>query len=294
MKFRAAVVRELERVRHEIRAWRDDGVEVEDADGAVRFHSLANVYRDVLSQSPDEPATVVREYFRRVLAAEAGRPTDLPTTIAEAADRLRLRIGLPHPEAENAPWSTPIPGAEELVLSLVFDYPTMVAYVTPAMVAQSGESIDHWVRVAKLNVGNSTPDDWLQVAFEEQGILVGKCDHTYDAARALVFTDLTDSDAAGWLVAIPGRDVLYARKVEPAGVPYFHILKMIATDAVAKLPDPINDNVYWVRPGQPWVNIPVDVRENNVSVYPPPEFVELLNITVTNPNEVLEPGEAAP
>ena len=42
-------------------------------------------------------------------------------------------------------------------------------------------------------------------------------------------------------------------------------------------PGSISPHLYWVREGEPLLRIPVAVGENGPQVFPPDEFVELLN-----------------
>jgi hypothetical protein len=205
---------------------------------------------------------------------------------------LMIRVGPPHTDADTSPWSDFIPGIDDLVLSLVFDYPTMVAYVSKRMMADSSSDANEWVQQARLNLYNGTGEGWLQLAYPEMGIYQGNKQDSYDAARALVFHDLADKDEAGWLISLPSRDLLFARKVEPSGVPYFHMLKVLARDAVAKMPYPISDEVYWIRPGKEWVKIPIELSDDRVNIYPPPELVDLLNIQLGDQPIATPPTDA--
>jgi hypothetical protein len=282
LKFRAAVVREIETLGLDLLSWRDDGIDVADPSGEQRFLSLANLYREISLQPPEETQDIVHRFIERVFVPSDDRPAELPETLDAGAERLMIRVGPPHADADNSPWSDFIPGVDDLVLSLVFDYPTMVAYVSKSMMADSSGTADQWVQQARLNLYNGTGEGWLQPAFPEMGIYAGNKQDSYDAARALVFHDLADKDEAGWLISLPSRDLLYARKVEPSGVPHFHMLKVLARDAVAKMPYPISDEVYWIRPSREWVKIRIDLEDERVNIYPPQELVDLLNIQIAD------------
>ena len=278
LKFRAAVVREVESLGLDLLSWRDDGIDIEDPAGEQRFVTLANLFREISLQPPEETSDIVHRFMQRVFVASEDRPAELPETLEAGAERLMIRVGPPHAEADNSPWSDFIPGVDDLVLSLVFDYPTMVAYVSKRMMGDSTSTADAWVQQARLNLYNGTGEGWLQPAYPEFGIFAGNKQDSYDAARALVFHDLVDKDPAGWLISLPSRDLLYARKVEPSGMTHFHMLKVLARDAVAKLPYPISDEVYWIRPGVEWVKIPIELTDDRVNIYPPQELVDILNI----------------
>ncbi len=293
MKFRAAIVREVESLGLDLLSWRDDGIDVEDPSGDQRFVSLANIYREVNLQPPEETADIVHRFIQRVFVPSEDRPAELPDTLEAGAERLMIRVGPPHTEGDSAPWSDFIPGVDDLVLSLVFDYPTMVAYVSKRMLSDSSSTADAWVQQARLNLYNSTGEGWLQPAYPEMGIYAGNKQDSFDAARALVFHDLVDRDTAGWLISMPSRDLLYACKVESNNVTHFHMLKVLARDAMAKLPYPISEEVYWIRPGLEWVKIPIELTDDRVNIYPPQELVDILNIKLGDVPIEIAPAPAS-
>ena len=68
-----------------------------------------------------------------------------------------------------------------------------------------------------------------------------------------------DTPRHGWLVAVPSRDWLFAMKAETAQVQHFHLMKILAEKNHAREPYPISDKVYWVRPGKPWLEFPIEI-----------------------------------
>lgn len=277
--FRAVVVRELEAIGLGIREWRAGGVEVESADGGEQFLGLANLFRRVTTNPPEAADELVRDFFQNLAAGHpAGIAEQMPESLAAAADQVFTRVGRPFDDTEAAPWSMPVPGAEELAVSLVIDYPTMMVYASKEMVGRSATPAGDWVVKGLENLMARTPENWLQKVQEDEGIYCGHAEDSYDAARALILCELTDSDELGWLVTIPARDWLFARKVEPDGLPYFFVLKLIARNVVAEQPYPISDEVYWVRPGKAWERFRIDIEGDKVTVYPPVEFAEALNL----------------
>jgi hypothetical protein len=286
-EFRALVVRELEAIGLGVKDWRDGGLDVETEDGGEQFLGLANLYRQVTGHPPEAGEQLVRQFLDN---ARVGRPEELaqlPDTLEQAAERLMARLGRPFEDGDKAPWATPVPGADDLAVGLVIDYPTMMAFVPAAMMARSDTPPHDWVLRGLTNLMARAPENWLQLVHEQEGIWCGHAEDSYDASRALVLCDLTGSDDLGWLVAVPARDWLFARKVEPAGLPYFHLLKVIAGRVFADQPYPISDQVYWVRPGRPWERFRIDVEDDKVTVYPPPEFAAALDIRMDE-----EPGAA--
>ena len=279
-EFRALVVRELEALGLGVKAWRDGGLDVEIDDGREQFLGLENLFRRVTSNPPEATDQIVRQFFEN---ARLGRPEEvdqLPNTMEEASERLMARIGRPFGDDEKAPWATPVLGIDDLAISLVVDFRTMMAFVSPEMMGRSETDAVEWLYLALLNLQTRAPEGWLHLLHEQEGIWCGHAEDSYDASRALVLCELTNSDELGWLVAIPARDWLFARKVEQAGLPYFHLLRVIAKTAFAEQPYPISDEVYWVRPGKPWERFRIDVEDDKVTVYPPPEFAAALNLVV--------------
>jgi len=280
LPFRAAAVRELEGLGLALSQWRDGGVEFAEGDGSLGFLDLANCFREASLHPDAELGEFVKAYFRMAFQVDQPTQPELPKTFDDGADRIRLRIA-PNPTEEGTQWVQPVPGTESLSFHIVFDFPTLVAYLPKALIEQSNTPKEDWIRRAKLNLLETTPADWLKPTDDVPAILAGQSGDSYDAARALVLTDYTNSDELGWLVAIPARDLLLCRKVEQAGISEFHFVKLFAQQAYGKYPHPISDEVFWVRPGFHWMPIPMTFGEESVQIFPPPEFVEALNLTVS-------------
>lgn len=277
-EFRALVVRELEALGLGVKDWRDGGLDVEAEDGREQFLGLENLFRRVAGNPPEAADQIVRQFFENARVGKPAEMEQLPNTMEEAAERLMARVGRPFEADDKAPWSFPVLGLDDLAISLVVDFPTMMAFVSREMVERSATEAVEWLYLGLLNLQKRAPDGWLQLAHEQEGIWCGHAEDSYDASRALVLCELTNSDELGWLVTVPARDWLFARKVEEAGLPYFHLLKVIAKRVFAEQPYPISDEVYWVRPGRPWEKVRIDVEDEKVTVYPPPEFAAALGI----------------
>jgi hypothetical protein len=277
-EFRALVVRELEAHGLSLREWKDDGMEVEREDGRHHFVGLSNLYRRVITHPAEMGERLVAEFFRNANVGDAAALDQIPDRLEDAADKVRARIGRPFGEVEHAPWAIPLDAADDLAVSLVLDFPTMMAFVTNAMADKSDTPMAEWVARGIENLRAAAPDGWLQLAHPDEGIWVGHVNDSYDAARALILCDATGGDELGWMVAIPARDWLFARKVDREGLQFFHLLKVGAERAFAEQPYPISDQVYWVRPGNRWVRFPMSIDEQQVTVTPPPEFIDALGL----------------
>ena len=274
--FRALVGRELTALGFTPTVWDGPQLKYHTSDGTEREVGTGNLFKRVKLNDPAESAALVRDFLTNVTSVSSPE-WKMPETLEECADRVLPRIGLPFAGAVKAPWSKPLPGADGLVLNLVVDFPTTMAYVTADMMTASATSPGDWLDRALANLTAITKPDWLKPLRSEQGIFACHTTDSYDAARALLLCELTGNDPAGWLVAVPARDWLFARKVETIGVAHFHHLKVLAERAKEEQPYPISDTVYWVRPGKRWQEFRIEIADEKVRVYPPPEFVEVLN-----------------
>ncbi len=281
-EFRALVVQALEANGLTLKEWRDDGLEVERDDGQQQFVGLANLYRRVVTSPAEMSAELVRNFFQHAHVADTEQLGQIPDRLEDAPDRVRARITRPYGDAEHAPWCLPLDPEGELAVCLVLDFPTMMAFVTTAMADRTDTPMAEWVARGIDGLRAATPADWLQPLHPEQGIWVGHANDSYDAARALVICDATPGDELGWMVAIPTRDWLFARKVDRDGLQFVHLLKVRAEWAFGEQPYPISDQVYWVRPGNRWMKIPMAVDGQRVTVTLPPELIDALGLELTD------------
>lgn len=284
-EFRALVVRELEANGLALKCWRDDGLEVEREDGQTHYVGLANLYRRVITHPAELSEQLVRTFFQHAHVADTEQFEQIPDRLEDAADKLRVRLGRPYGDAEHVPWATPLDGVDELAVSLVLDFPTMMAFVTRPMAEKSDAPMEEWVQRGLDNLKAVAPAEWLRLLYADEGIWVGHVNDSYDAARALILCEATGDDPLGWMVCVPARDWLFARKVDEAGLQFFHLLKVVAEKAFAEQPYPISDEVYWVRPGNRWTRFPIRIDEQQVTVTPPPEFIDLLGLKMEDEGE---------
>lgn len=290
-EFRALVVRELEAHGLALKGWRDDGLEVERDDGQQQFIGLANLYRRVITNPAELSERLVREFFTNAHIADTEELEQIPDRLEDAADKVRARISQPYGDAEHAPWTIPL-DETDLAVSLVLDFPTMMAFVTRPMADKSETPMTEWVRRGIENLMATAPEGWLQMGHQEANIWVGHVNDSYDAARALILCDATQSDDLGWIVAVPTRDWLLARKVDREGLNFFHLLKVKAEELFAEHPYPISNEVYWVRPRNHWVKFPIRIEGNQATVMPPKEFADALGLELAE-GDSEEPGEGS-
>lgn len=276
--FRVLVEREMVELGFTPLGWSGSQLKyrLSTGDDLVRELGTANLRKRVKLNDSSESAGIVREFIKNVTVVTAPE-WKMPETLEECADRLLPRIGKPFVAGGPSPWSDPLPGVEGLMVNLVVDFPTTMAYVTPDMMAKSDTPPGDWLDRALANLKAITKPDWLKPMSGDHGLMACHTNDSYDAARALLLCELTGNDPAGWLVAVPARDWLFARKVEMSGAPHFHRVKVLAEKAKAEQPYPISDSVYWVRPGQRWQEFKIEVDGDQVKVYPPQDFMEALD-----------------
>lgn len=284
-EFRALVVREMESHGLELVDWRDDGLDAVGQDGQSRYVGLANLYRRVITNPAEMAERLVKEFFTNANVTDTEQLSNIPDRIEDATDQLRARITRPYGDAEHAPWAMPLEESGELAVCLVLDFPTMMAFVTKPMADRTDTPMETWVARGIENLKATAPDNWLHLAHQDEGIWIGHVNDSYDAARALILCDATQSDELGWLVAIPARDWLFARKVDRDGLQFFHLLKVGAERAFAEQPYPISDQVYWVRPGNRWERFHINIDGNQVTVMPSKEFADALGLELADEGE---------
>jgi hypothetical protein len=274
--FRELVEREMTALGYVPGEWDGRQLKYRTADGKEQELGTGNLLKRVKLNDPDDAPGIVREFVTNI-SAVAAPEWKLPETLEECPDRILPRIGQPFTAGGPVPWSLPMPGTDELVVNLVIDFPTTMAYVTPDLLAKSATPPEVWLDRAITNLKALTKPEWLTPHQPEDGIVACHTNDSYDAARALLLCERTGNDPAGWLVAVPARDWLFARKVDMSGVAHFHHLKTLANKAKREQPYPISDTVFWLRPGQPWQEFKIEFEGKKVTIHPSAEFVEVLN-----------------
>ncbi len=272
--FRAAVARELQAHGLTPTNWHAAGVDCVAADGGTRYVGLANLYRRAKSVAREEWPGMVR-HFLGVLVASTSAENAPPESLEAVRGRVRVRVGTPFDLAEAAkPWQRLLPGTP-LAMNLVIDSDEYMTYVTVGMMDASEDTPDAWLAVGLANLRDATPDDWLGTFHEETGMRGGNAGDSYDAARALVLEDLGEGSPAGWLVAIPARDWLFALPVTPESLPGVPLLKVLAEKSFSEDAYPISDEVFWVRAGV-WERFPITLTDERADVSPSDAFLAAL------------------
>lgn len=270
--FRAAFADALAEVGMTVKQWQGINVTCNNAQGEERTLSLGNVYRRAQNADRAEWPAIIAEFVQHV--TQATQDDALPDSLDQAADQVMVRIGQPFPKnmAVHTPWHRQL-GKTGLIVNMVIDHPKYMAYVTTALVEQSGRGEDEWLQAAKANLLAKTPEDYLEPINDEIDIRIGCHGDAYDAARALILDELMpDRTEYGFFVAVPTRDLLVVQPVTNDSLVHVHALKRFASDHHASKPYPISDEVYWVRRGE-WFPFPIVITNDSIQVTPPDEFV---------------------
>jgi hypothetical protein len=271
------VTKEMKSMGYEIVKWHEDGVDYKKGDQEKpNYMGLANLLRRVKSSEPEEAEGIIKQFLTNLLGAMDSKD-EMPETIEAAAPRLLPRIGKPFAKDVTQPWGKQFPGTQ-LQLNLVIDFPNTMAYVTKDLMNKSETPPGDWVDIALKNLMTRTDPKCLDLVREDEGLYCIHTNDSYDASRAMILCEMTGNDPAGWLVAVPARDWVFAMKVETKGIAHFHMMKHLAEKYFEKQPYPISDELFWVRPGKSWVVFKIEFKEDSIQVYPPEGFMEALGM----------------
>jgi hypothetical protein len=266
----------------QVRRWLGDAVECVDASGEEHTVGLENLYRRARREDRNRWPELIRDFLTKVRAAETSAITDVE--LVAVADRLMVRLGQPFAGLSDAMriWGQQLEGTP-LSINLVIDHPETMSYVTEQMVENSGQPGDEWLKQALANLRRRTPEDCFTTIHEESGMLLCSVADAYDSSRALLLDSLLpETFDLGCLVALPSRDELLVLPIAVRSLPCLHLMKVLAEKNYKTAPYAITDEVFWVHQGT-WRPFPMEIRNNDLAIRPPPEFIEVL--------QQLAPGE---
>ncbi|MCZ2342402.1 MAG: hypothetical protein LC104_11485 [Bacteroidales bacterium] len=274
--FRQTVAHELETRGFTVSGWHADGLDYLDPDGEAGYLGLANLHRRCRNVEAAESQRIIQDFLEHILESGATQP-DLPDQLERVRHRILVRVGQPFRGLERLPWSKRLPGTD-LSLNLVIDFPNFMTYVTSEQIEHSHETPGDWLDQSIENLKDRTPTDWLELLHPESGILVGHLSDSYDASRALILADIVDTPPGGWVVAIPSRDWLFCCPATSNGIPYFHLLKVLAEKNYQNEPYPVSDEVFWIH-GHRWERFPMELVNGSVQMTPPDGFLKAIGFT---------------
>jgi hypothetical protein len=268
LAFREAVAE----LNWQVRRWLGNAVECIDENGQEQTIGLENLYRRARREPRELWPAFIADFLRRINAAgQADRP---PEELVATAERLLVRLGQGRFGGTTGlkVWSHKLAGTD-LQACLVIDSPETMFYVTEEMVTQSGQPGESWLEKAIANLRQRTQGDCLEVVDEDSGIRLCSTGDAYDAARVLLLDHLLpETQEFGCFVSVPSRDELLVLPVSARAMAFVHLLKVLAEKNFKSAPYPISDEVFWVRAGT-WCRFPVEVRNQQVVVTPPQEFL---------------------
>ena len=271
--FLLAVREALASMSWEIRRLSGGTVQCVDAQGREQTIGLENIYRRARREDRSTWPELIAGFLGSVPSEQLDNP---PTDLAAVADRLLVRLGPPIGKRNELQiWFQPLV-EPNLGVCLVIDYPQSMSYVTEQMVTDSGQVGKVWLDRAVENLTAQTPADCFQTIHADSGMRYCAVGDAYDSSRALLLDRLLPETAAdGCLVAIPGRDELLVLPLTAAGLTQIPALKAIAEKSYKSAPYSISEDIFWVRGGQ-WFPFPVEIKGENFTVTPPPDFLEVL------------------
>ncbi len=273
--FMLAFREALDSLHWRFQRWRGHLVECVDEKGDEHVIGLENIYRHCRKQPRADWPGMIAEFLRTVGAADD--PETIPEDLTTVADRLMVRVGPRFQLGGDAKvWSQPL-GETGLHANLVIDFPDRMAYVTEELVADSGRRGEEWLERALANLRDKAPADCLEPIDELSGLRMGNVGDSYDSSRSLILdTLLPESTVDGCFVALPGRDQLFVLPVTGQSIGEVHLLKLLTTKSYQSAPYAISDEVFWVRKGI-WHLFSIKVQGKQVTIEPPPEFLEVLD-----------------
>jgi hypothetical protein len=258
-------------LKWEVRRWMGHLVACADSQGKEKVVGLENLYRRARREPREAWPALIVEFLQ--VADTAAQNELLPADLASVADQLLVRLGPPMPEGTSV-WTVPLAG--NLYANLVIDYPDRMCYVTEELVQASGKAGTEWLNNALGNLRQRTQGDCLQLLDADSGIRLCSVGDSYDSSRALLLdTLLPNSTADGCFVAVPGRDQLLVLPVSAEALACVHLMRTLAEKNHQTAPYPISGEIFWVQGGN-WRVFPIEVRGNQATIQPPPEFVEVL------------------
>jgi hypothetical protein len=286
--FLIAVRQALARLNWQVERFLPRAVVCRDPAGKEQLVGLENLYRRARRQDRSDWVELIVGFLGSV---DLEQVSDTPKDLATVAGQLMVRIGQPMRAltAEGALWCQPL-GDTGLQLNLVIDYPQSMVYVTEQMVEESGQPGETWVEPAVANLKEKTPADCLATIDPDSGLRLCAVGDAYDASRALLLdTLLPEFVERGYFVALPSRDELLVLPVTKESILSVAWLKALADRNAKSAPYSISDEVYWVRAGA-WLRFPMELRDKQLSITPPPEFLGILDELMGDAEE--EGGDA--
>jgi hypothetical protein len=245
----------------------DGLLQVADGEEDMRTIALGNLARLCHQVPLSEWPLAVRDHF-----AALNAPTEAPSSFAEAAHLLRVRL-VPR-DYVYRPAAVTQQVAEGVDSALVVDFDLSLLFATEANVEQWGVNENDLFDLALNNVRHNDP---VEVNLQDgMTFLLGR--HPYVATHLLCLEDYLDVPAPhGAIVAVPTRDWVAFQPIRDLSIirsinsiiPFIHGL---FDDG----PYSLTPDLFWWRDGSLTV-LPSRIDGQTLAFAPPDDFVAVLN-----------------
>jgi hypothetical protein len=241
-------------------------------------YGLANLAQTCHGLPRAEWPEAAAGHFRQLIATHARDTESL--AFAEASPLLKLRIWA---AADMPPAARVVARelADDLLLVLSLDLPESVATVTPEQVEEWGRDEDELFAIAGEQTRSAEEVEVERIELTGGVELVCTVGDSFFAASQILWPGRLLGDAMrehGALVAAPNRHLGIALAIDGLRVmDAFATLVSFLAGRYDEGPGSISPHLYWVREGETLLRIPVAMSEDGAQVFPPDEFVALLN-----------------
>lgn len=254
-------------------------VEVHPLDAEPRLLGLGNLAQACRQIARDQWAEAISGHIHQLLRIPE-QDGELIERFGDnfelARDYLKVRLfaeGLPNEDLLVV--RRPMEGVLKV---LVYDLPDAIATVPREHVTNWALFDDELFDLALEKVRQDRPDrEFVDI---DQGVKAGLLagPSYFSATHALLLDDYLSPDAlAGALVAIPHRHVVLYHEIRDSRViPALNRMVHLAHAMHAEGPGPISPSVFWYHHHR-FLRIPAKVEDGSIEIYPPREFVEMLN-----------------
>jgi hypothetical protein len=257
----------------------DDGVVLATPPGGDEPKQLGLSNLSQLCHASDRAdwSRIIASHFTSLLSMQ-GRDLD---ALAADYDQVKpiLRIRLMPDESMGGvelPQTVTRPVAPGILAVLVFDFPDSTATVDVEHLAGWPVDVDGVFEQALDNQASEPTPMHDEVDANGAHVTVWYGDSFYVATRALRLAELLPAATTDALIAVPNRHtLLVAPIVDAAAVPSMQAIYGMAVQLFRDGPGSISDQPYWWHEGT-IVQIPHREDGKNIAVYPPDEFVALL------------------
>jgi hypothetical protein len=256
-----------------------DGVAMARQPGTDEPHQLGLANLSQLCNAADRSdwSRIIASHFTSLLSMQ-GRDLDaLAADYEQVKAILRVRL---MPDASmggvELPHSVTRPVAPGILAVLVFDFPDSTATVDVDHVNAWPVDVDGVFAQALDNLASEPTPMHEDVDAEEAHLTVWYGDSFYVATRALRLAEVLPVGTTDALLAVPNRHTLLVTPIVDAGaVAAMQAMYRMAVRLFRDGPGSISDQPYWWHEGA-IVQIPHREDGKNIAVYPPDDFVALL------------------